>query len=172
MNQRLMVYLTDLIHRRLGKPLTNPEDLQRLRLAVEDAKLNLTSHEATPINVSLPSLGDKILFQETLTRNTFEKINADLFDKVLQPIKQVLTDVEMRPDEIDEVVLVGGSTRIPRVRQVVAEYFGKEPNIAIDPELAVAYGVAIQAGIIGGMWPLQVSAIELTNRRVRKVNVQ
>ena len=167
-----MLYLRDLIERKYDQQLTNAEDLQRLRLAVEDAKLNLTSHNTTIIKVPLPSLGNGVVFQDKLTRNTFEKINEDLFQKVLEPIKVVLDDIEMHPDEVDEIVLVGGSTRIPRVRQVVREFFNKQPNTAIDPELAVAYGVAVQAGIIGGMWPLQVSAIELTNRKLRKVNIE
>ncbi|XP_072033837.1 heat shock 70 kDa protein 13-like [Amphiura filiformis] len=172
LNQRLMLYLKDLVERKLGKPLTNAEDLQHLRLVVEDVKLNLTSHDSILLNVSFPSLGNSFIFQDRLTRNTFEKINDDLFQKVLEPVKIVLEDIEMQPNDIDEIVLVGGSTRIPRVRQVVRDFFKKEPNVAIDPELAVAYGVAVQAGVIGGMWPLQVSAIELTNRKLRKVHVE
>lgn len=71
---------------------------------------------------------------------------------------------------MNEVVLVGGSTRIPKVRQLIRDYFDKEPNVSIDPELAVASGVSIQAGILGGMWPLTVSAIELPVR-AKKIQV-
>ena len=82
----------------------------------------------------------------------------------------MLTDTEQTPEDVDEVVLVGGSTRIPKVREIIREFCGKEVNTAIDPELAVASGVAIQAGILGGMWPLTVSALELPTR-VTKVQV-
>lgn len=104
---------------------------------------------------------------------TFEKLNDDLFQRVLQPIERVLKEVDLPKEYVDEVVLVGGSTRIPKVRQIIEEYFdGKKPNVAIDPELAVATGVAIQAGIIGGMWPLQVSALELPNHNLRKIQIE
>ena len=173
-NNRLMLYLESVISQRFKKELTNAEDIQRLRQEVETAKINLTSKQNVVIKVQLTSLneGKKLaLFQETLTRDTFEKINQDLFLKILQPIKRVLKEVELPKEDIDEIVLVGGSTRIPKVRQLIKEYFnGKEPNVSIDPELAVASGVAIQAGIIGGMWPLQVSAIEISNN-IRKIHI-
>ncbi|XP_038056883.1 heat shock 70 kDa protein 13-like [Patiria miniata] len=171
-NYRLMQYFSDMIARRYGQPELSARDLQRLRLAVEDVKLNLTSHNSSMLQLPLPSIGDDVIFTEKLTRKKFEVLNEDLFQKVLQPIRLVLDEVEMTPADIDEVVLVGGSTRIPRVRQVVADFFSKAPNVEVDPELAVVYGVAIQAGIIGGMWPLQVSAIEIHNRKIRKIQVK
>ena len=110
------------------------------------------------------------IFKLNITRDTFEKINEDLFNKVLEPIKKVLEVTESIQEDVDEVVLVGGSTRIPKIRQIIKDYFkGKEPNVSIDPELAVATGVAIQAGIIGGAWPLQVSAIEIIRKDLRKI---
>ena len=174
-NNRLIFYLESVIQQRFNKELTNAEDIQRLRQEVEAAKINLTTDHKVTIRLPLLSLseGKKLaIFQETLTRDTFEKINEDLFLKVLQPIERVLKEVDIPKEYIDEIVLVGGSTRIPKVRQLIKKYFnGKAPNVSIDPELAVASGVAIQAGIIGGMWPLQVSAIEIANN-VRKIHVE
>lgn len=100
----------------------------------------------------------------------FEDLNKDLFEKVLEPVHKVLETLEMTKYDIDEIVLVGGSTRIPKVRKIIAEFFEKEPNTSVDPELAVASGVSIQAGIIGGMWPLTVSAVELPTR-VQKIHL-
>lgn len=82
----------------------------------------------------------------------------------------MLAEGHLEKEEVDEIVLVGGSTRIPRIRRLISEYFGKEPNTSVDPDLAVVTGVAIQAGIMGGSWPLQVSAIEIPNRHLRKTN--
>ena len=173
-NARLMDYLLSLIKSRFGQELSNAEDVQRVRQEVESAKVNLTDSQEVDIRIALHSVlpGEKAtMFEERLSRATFEKLNDDLFQKVLSPIERVLEEVDLPKSAVDEVVLVGGSTRVPRVRQLIKEYFnGKEPNVSIDPELAVATGVAIQAGIIGGMWPLQVSAIELTNH-VKKIHV-
>ena len=94
---------------------------------------------------------DGIDFSETITRARFEELCADLFKKTLQPVGQVLDDSGMKKSEIDEVVLVGGSTRIPKVQQLIKDYFnGKEPNRGINPDEAVAYGAAVQGGILGG----------------------
>lgn len=173
-NNRFMNYLLSKVKERFNKELTNSEDIQRLSQEVEAAKINLTSSTKAVIHLKLPSLnqGKKLaIFEELVSRHTFEKINEDLFIKVLQPIKRVLQEAGYPKSAVDEIVLVGGSTRIPKIRQIIQEYFdGKPPNVSIDPELAVASGVAIQAGIIGGMWPLQVSAIEVFNH-VKKVHV-
>lgn len=175
-NARLLSYLIAVIRDRFGKELKNAEDIQRLRQEVEMAKINLTSQDWVMVQVPLPSLnqGNKpVIFEEKISRSTFEKLNEDLFQRVLQPIERVLKEVDLPKDFVDEVVLVGGSTRIPRVRQLIKEYFnGKAPNVSIDPELAVATGVAIQAGIIGGMWPLQVSALELPNHNLKKIQIE
>jgi len=94
---------------------------------------------------------DGIDFSETITRARFEELCADLFKKTLQPVQQVLDDAGMKKSEIDEVVLVGGSTRIPKVQQLIKDFFnGKEPNRGINPDEAVAYGAAVQGGILGG----------------------
>ncbi|XP_077985090.1 heat shock 70 kDa protein 13-like [Glandiceps talaboti] len=169
-NQRMLSHLHKVIEMRFNKPLNNAEDLQKLRLLVEDVKLNLTAENSTLMEISLSSLGKGVVFRENFTREIFEELNSDLFRKVLQPIEIVLKETELLPEAVDEIVLVGGSTRIPKVRQLIRDYFKKDPNVSIDPELAVAYGVAIQAGIIGGVWPLQVSAIEI-QQNVKKIHV-
>ncbi|KAL5021903.1 hypothetical protein ScPMuIL_001058 [Solemya velum] len=167
-NQRLQNYLEEMIMKRIGKPLTDKEDLQALRLHVEDLKLNLTQKTEAEISLELHSLHST--FSTIIKRTEFEEINADLFAKILVPIETVLKTIDMGIEDIDEIVLVGGSTRIPRVREIIGDYFKKRPNTAVDPELAVAIGVSIQAGIIGGMWPLTVSAVELPTQ-VKKIHV-
>lgn len=168
-NQRLLQHMLGVVKETFGQPLTDKADVQALRLQVEEAKLNLTHHLETKIVLPLHSFGGKWL-RQSIARTLFEELNYDLFRKALQPIDRVLEATQLSRDEVDEVVLVGGSTRIPKVRELIRDYFGKKPNTAIDPELAVASGVSVQAGIIGGMWPLTVSAVELPTR-VRKIHV-
>merc|ERR1712164_188476 len=92
-----------------------------------------------------------VYFSETLTRARFEEINQDLFKNTLGPVKQVMEDSGLKKTQIDEIVLVGGSTRIPKVQQLIKDFFnGKEPNRGINPDEAVAYGAAVQAGILSG----------------------
>ena len=174
-NNRLLQYFLKTIEEGFGEPLVNVEDIQRLHQLVESVKLNLTTDFNVEVKMPLPSLNSGkslAVFKLNITRQTFEKLNEDLFEKVLDPIKKVLEVTELDKADIDEIVLVGGSTRIPRVRQIIKDYFdGKEPNVSIDPELAVATGVAIQAGILGGAWPLHVSAIEIQNEDLKKINV-
>ncbi|NXK86156.1 HSP13 protein, partial [Formicarius rufipectus] len=112
----------------------------------------------------------EIVFEMEISRKLFEMLNEDLFEKILVPIEQVLQDGHVHKGEVDEIVLVGGSTRIPRIREVIRDFFGKEPNTSVDPDLAVVTGVAIQAGILAGSWPLEVSAIEIPNKNLRKTN--
>lgn len=112
----------------------------------------------------------QVLFETEVSRKLFDALNEDLFQKILVPIRQVLKDGHLEKAEVDEVVLVGGSTRIPRIRQVIREFFGKDPNTSVDPDLAVVTGVAIQAGIDGGSWPLHVSALEIPNKHLQKTN--
>jgi len=94
---------------------------------------------------------DGIDFDETLTRAKFEELCSSLFKKTMKPVEQVLEDSGMSKDEIKEIVLVGGSTRIPKVQQLIKDFFdGKEPNRGINPDEAVAYGAAVQGGILAG----------------------
>lgn len=157
---------------------TLKEDIHRLRQAVEEAKLRLTLESSTEVRVPLHLLTQgaggpqeqPVLFQEPISRELFEELNMELFQKILTPIKTVLEEGHLSKEDVDEIVLVGGSTRIPRIRRLIADFFGKEPNTSVDPDLAVVTGVAIQAGIMGGSWPLQVSAMEIPNRHLRKKN--
>ncbi|KAM4628322.1 heat shock 70 kDa protein 13 [Polymixia lowei] len=181
-SQRLLQYTMDRVQQEFGVPPTLKEDIHRLRQTVEEAKLNLTLQPSVGIRVPLHlhtpetsgapggSAPKPVLFQTVITREMFEELNKDLFQKILVPIKTVLAEGHLEKEEVDEIVLVGGSTRIPRIRRLISEYFGKKPNTSVDPDLAVVTGVAIQAGIMGGSWPLQVSALEIPNRHLRKTN--
>ena len=107
-----------------------------------------TQHQA---RVEVESLYDGIDFSETLTRARFEELNIDLFKKTLGPVGKVMSDAGLKKSEVDEIVLVGGSTRIPKVQQLIKDYFnGKEPSRGINPDEAVAYGAAVQAAILTG----------------------
>ncbi|XP_077396348.1 heat shock 70 kDa protein 13 [Festucalex cinctus] len=176
-SQRLLQYAIERVRQEFGVVPTLKEDLHRLRQAVEAAKINLTLHpNATvrvPVTLRVPddsAASEPALFEATITRRLFEELNEDLFRKILTPVETVLAEGHLDKNEVDEIVLVGGSTRIPRIRSLIAEFFGKEPNTSVDPDLAVVTGVALQAGIMGGSWPLQVSAIEIPNRHLRKTN--
>uniref|UniRef100_A0A1I8EYL8 Heat shock 70 kDa protein 13 n=1 Tax=Wuchereria bancrofti TaxID=6293 RepID=A0A1I8EYL8_WUCBA len=164
-NNRVQSHLMQHIKEKYGKALDDQEDIQQLRLAIEAAKIQLTTLPATNIDLNLRSLG-KMIYR--LTRDDFEFLNEDLFESIIEPIEAALNDAEIKASDIDEIVLVGGSTRIPRVRSVVGRYFGKAANHGVDPELAVVTGAAVQAGVIGGGWPLQVSAIELPVKRRKR----
>lgn len=178
-SQRLLQYTTERVRQEFGVPPTLKEDIHHLRQAVEAAKLNLTLQPSVTIRVPLhlrtldsldSSTPPPVLFQAVITRTLFEELNEDLFQKILAPVETVLAEGHLDKEEVDEIVLVGGSTRIPRIRRLIREYFGKEPNTSVDPDLAVVTGVAIQAGIMSGSWPLQVSAIEIPNKNLRKTN--
>ncbi|XP_059824944.1 heat shock 70 kDa protein 13 [Hypanus sabinus] len=187
-NQRLLKYLFNQIYQRFGALPSNQRDVHHLRQAVEAVKLNLTLADSALVRIplSLPDRGqsgktewggrgeakggNQVMFEESVTRDLFEELNQDLFEKILDPVKEVLSSGHLDRYDVDEIVLVGGSTRIPRIRQVIHEFFSKEPNTSVDPDLAVVIGVALQAGIMGGSWPLQVSALEIPNRHLRKTN--
>ena len=103
------------------------------------------------VKIFIEGLIDGIDFDETLTRAKFEELCQDLFKKTIKPVETVMEDSGLKRSEIDEIVLVGGSTRIPKVQQLIKDFFnGKEPNRGINPDEAVAYGAAVQGGILGG----------------------
>ncbi|XP_051497724.1 heat shock 70 kDa protein 13 isoform X2 [Apus apus] len=160
--------------------LTMPERKLRKELSESEIETN-TVLEGKPSQKTedLQNLGDTakvennyvhVVFEREISRKLFETLNEDLFEKILVPIEQVLKEGHLHKAEVDEIVLVGGSTRIPQIRKVIQDFFGKKPNTSVDPDLAVVTGVAIQAGIVGGSWPLQVSAIEIPNKHLRKTN--
>uniref|UniRef100_A0A915AZZ1 Heat shock 70 kDa protein 13 n=1 Tax=Parascaris univalens TaxID=6257 RepID=A0A915AZZ1_PARUN len=161
-NDRVQKHIIEKISESFGSRLEDKEDIQQLRMAIETAKIQLTTFPSTDIDLNLRSLGR---FRYRLTRSEFELLNEDLFESVVDPIEAALADADIGPGDVDEIVLVGGSTRIPRVRRVVGSYFGKAANHGIDPELAVVTGASVQAGVIGGGWPLQVAAMELPSQR-------
>jgi len=128
---------------------TDVRALQKLKSEVEKAKRDLSS--VLQVKVQIEGLINGIDFDETITRARFEELCADLFKKTLTPVQTVLDDSGMKKSEIDEIVLVGGSTRIPKVQSLIKDFFnGKEPNRGINPDEAVAYGAAVQGGILGG----------------------
>ena len=123
--------------------------IQKLRREVERGKRALsTQHQ---VRLEIESLYGSYDLSETLTRARFEELCIDLFKKTLEPIKTVLKDSELKKSEIDEIVLVGGSTRIPKVQSLLKDFFnGKEPNKGVNPDEAVAYGAAVQGGVLSG----------------------
>jgi len=149
-DQRVMEHFNKLIKKKHGKDIRQDKKaIQTLRREVEKAKRALSSTLETTIEIE--GLVEGLDFKETLTRAKFEEINADLFQKTLKPVKQVLADAEMQINLIDEVVLVGGSTRIPKIQNLLREFLnGKEPSRGINPDEAVAAGAGIQAGILSG----------------------
>lgn len=166
-NERLLGHVQRTALEKYGCSVSDPHYLQQMHLAVEKAKLTMTAEEWAVMQVLVPecghgrTAGPKVMTLN-ITRKLFEQLNDDLFQNVLEPIKAVLKDVEAAVEEVSEIVLVGGSTRIPKIRQIVSDYFGgKKLNLEVDPDLAVVHGAATQAGIISGMWPLKVSAVEI-----------
>ena len=126
--------------------------LQRLREAAEKAKIELSSRAETEINlpfITADANGPKHL-QKTLTRAKFEQMTDDLFERTKEPCRKALKDAGLEPNQIDEILLVGGSTRMPKVAQIIKEIFGKEGSKGVNPDEAVAVGAAIQGGILGG----------------------
>jgi len=152
-DQRVMDYLVGEFKKDQGIDLTkDPMALQRLREAAEKAKVELSSSVSTDINlpyITADSTGPKHLTLK-LSRAKFEQLVEDLVDRTLAPCTQALKDSGFSPSEIDEVVLVGGSTRIPLVQQKVKELFGREPNRTVNPDEVVAIGAAIQGGVLAG----------------------
>merc|ERR1711959_23894 len=143
-------YMMKIFKRKHKKDMSKDERaIQKLRREVERAKRALSATAAARIEIE--SLFDGTDFSETLTRARFEELNMDLFKKTLGPVKKVLEDSGLKKTQIDEVVMVGGSTRIPKVQQLIKDFFnGKEPNKGINPDEAVAYGAAVQGGILSG----------------------
>jgi L1 cell adhesion molecule like protein len=127
----------------------NPRAMRRLRTACERAKRSLSS--STQASVEIDSLFEgKDLFS-SITRARFEELCMDLFRSTMEPVEKVLKDAKMSKNQVHEIVLVGGSTRIPKVQQLLSDFFnGKEPSKSINPDEAVAYGAAVQASILSG----------------------
>jgi molecular chaperone DnaK len=153
LDQRVIEYLAGEFRKDQGIDLTkDPMAMQRLREAAEKAKIELSSSASTDVNlpyVTADQSGPKHMNLK-LSRAKFEQLVEDLVDRTLEPCRKALADAGLNPSDIDEVVLVGGSTRIPLVQKKVAELFGKEPNKSVNPDEVVAVGAAIQGGVLAG----------------------
>merc|ERR1712227_228392 len=149
-DQRVMQHFIKIFEKKHGKDMSKDKrSMQKLRREVEKTKRALSStHQA---RIEIEALFDGVDFSETLTRAKFEELNMDLFRSTMKPVGKVLEDADMTKKEVDEIVLVGGSTRIPKVQSLVKEFFnGKEPSRGINPDEAVAYGAAVQGGVLSG----------------------
>ena len=126
--------------------------LQRLKDAAEKAKIELSNQTSTEINLPyiMPVDGVPKHLVKTLTRAKFEQLCDDLFQRTIIPCRKALEDARLSASQIDEVLLVGGSSRIPKVQEIVKEFFGKEPNKSVNPDEVVAIGAAIQGGVLAG----------------------
>jgi L1 cell adhesion molecule like protein len=149
-DNRLVNHFATDFKRKNKKDLTgNPRAMRRLRTACERAKRTLSSSAQTSIEID--SLFEGIDYYTSVTRARFEELCQDLFRSTIDPVEKVLKDAKLDKSSVDEIVLVGGSTRIPKVQKLVSDYFnGKEPNKSINPDEAVAYGAAVQAAILTG----------------------
>src|SRR5579862_575746 len=153
LDQRIMDWISTEFKKNEGIDLAKDRmALQRLKEAAEKAKMELSTVMETDINlpfITADASGPKHL-QLKLTRAKFEQLVDDLLQKTVGPTKQALSDAGLDPSKIDEVVLVGGSTRIPKVQQIVKDLFGKEPHKGVNPDEVVAIGAAVQAGVLAG----------------------
>eukprot|EP00271_Cylindrocystis_brebissonii_P019258 TRINITY_DN57_c0_g1_i1.p1 TRINITY_DN57_c0_g1~~TRINITY_DN57_c0_g1_i1.p1 ORF type:complete len:666 (-),score=180.00 TRINITY_DN57_c0_g1_i1:183-2180(-) len=149
-DQRIMEYFIKLIKKKYSKDLSKDNRaLGKLRREAERAKRALSNQHQ--VRVEIESLFDGTDFSEALTRARFEELNNDLFRKTMGPVKKAMEDAGMAKTDIHEIVLVGGSTRIPKVQQLLKDYFdGKEPSKGVNPDEAVAFGAAVQGGILSG----------------------
>jgi len=160
-DQRVMQHFIKIFDKKHGTTMSNDKRaMQKLRREVEKTKRALSSTHQAQIEIEALHEGHDL--KETLTRARFEELNNELFKQTLGPVKQVMDDSGMSKDKIDEIVLVGGSTRIPKIQQLMREFFGKEPNRGINPDEAVAYGAAVQAGILGGEGGSELLLLDIT----------
>ncbi|HOV29639.1 MAG TPA: molecular chaperone DnaK, partial [Candidatus Dojkabacteria bacterium] len=152
-DQVIIDYLAEQFKNKEGFDLrTDRTALQRLREAAEKAKIELSTTEETEVNVPYITATDKgpKHLKEKLTRSQLEKLTSDLIAKTVEPCEKALKDAKLSKSDIDEVILVGGMTRMPAVQKKVAEIFGKEPSKGVNPDEVVALGAAIQGGVLGG----------------------
>jgi molecular chaperone DnaK len=152
-DERVIRWLVEEFKKDQGIDLSkDPMALQRLKEAAEKAKVELSSRTQTEINlpfITADQSGPKHL-NLTLTRAKLEQLVDDLIQRTIPPMEQALKDAGLKPDQIDEVILVGGSTRIPKVQEIVKNFFGKDPHKGVNPDEVVAIGAAIQGGVLAG----------------------
>ncbi|KAH9689470.1 Heat shock 70 kDa protein BIP3 [Citrus sinensis] len=151
-DHRVMDYFIKLIKKKYSKDVRKDKKaLGKLRKECERAKRALSGQQQA--RVEIESLFDGVDFSEPLTRARFEELNLDLFKKVMRPVKKALEDTGLKKTDIHEIVLVGGSTQIPRIQQLLKNFFdGKEPSKGINPDEAIARGAAVQGRILNGEW--------------------
>src|SRR5277367_3719828 len=149
-DQRVIDHFVKIFNKKHDCDMTKDlKSMGKLKREVEKAKRTLSSQMS--VRIEIESFFDGKDFSETLTRAKFEELNIDLFKKTMKPVEQVLKDANVKKTEIDDIVLVGGSTRIPKVQQLIEDYFGgKKASKNINPDEAVAHGAAVQAGILSG----------------------
>ncbi len=149
-DQRIITHLAKQYNKKNNVDITKDlKTMGKLKREVEKAKRTLSSQMSTRIEIEAFHEGKD--FSETLTRAKFEELNMDLFKKTLKPVEQVLKDAKVKKSEVDDIVLVGGSTRIPKVQSLLEEFFGgKKASKGINPDEAVAYGAAVQGGVLSG----------------------
>lgn len=160
-DNRIVTALSGEFQRKFNKDVTsNPRALRRLRTAAERAKRTLSS--ATEAHIEIDALIDGIDFNTKISRARFEDLCADLFRATLAPVEKALLDAKLDKHSIDEIVLVGGSTRIPKIQNLLRNYFNDKPlNMSINPDEAVAYGAAVQAAILSGNKDAQIKDVLL-----------
>ncbi len=147
-DQKLCEHFIKQYNKKTGKDIkTNPRALQKLKIEVEKAKRELSFQHSTKI--SIENLHDGEDFEDTITRARFEQLCMDLFKKTIRPVEQVLIDAKMNKKDIHKLLLVGGSTRIPKIQEMITSFFdGLKPDNRINPDEAVAYGAAVQGGML------------------------
>ena len=152
-DQKIIDYIAEEFLKNEGTDIRkDPMALQRLKEAAEKAKIELSNQTSTDINLPYITAVDGVPkhLNMTLTRAKFESITEDLVNRTLEPCKKAISDAKLTVSDIDEVILVGGSTRIPKVQEAVKSFFGKEPNKSVNPDEVVAMGAAIQGGVLAG----------------------
>lgn len=162
-DSRLVTFLAEEFRRKHKKDLRgNPKSLRRLRTAAERAKRTLSS--STEATIEIDALYEGIDFFSRVSRARFEELNADLFKVTLEPVEKALKDAKLDKKSIHDIVLVGGSTRIPKVQSLLQNFFnGKKLNLSINPDEAVAYGAAVQAAILSGDKDSKIQSVLLVD---------
>ncbi|XP_013142325.1 PREDICTED: heat shock protein 68 [Papilio polytes] len=162
-DSRMVDHFSQEFERKFKKNITgNPKALRRLRTACERAKRTLSSN--TEASIEIDALHEGIDFYSKLTRARFEELCSDLFRQTLVPVENALKDAKMNTREIDDVILVGGSTRVPKIQRLLQEFFGgKTLNLSINPDEAIAYGAAVQAAIISGSQEVRLQDVLLVD---------
>ncbi|KAL9676907.1 hypothetical protein QQ045_005129 [Rhodiola kirilowii] len=171
-DHRVMDYFIKLIKKKHGKDISKDNKaLGKLRRECERAKRALSNQHQ--VRVEIESLFDGVDFSEPLTRARFEELNMDLFKKTLRPVEKALADARLKKSDIHEIVLVGGSTRIPKVQELLKDMFnGKEPCKGVNPDEAVAYGAAVQGGILSGEGGAETKDLLLIDRAPLSLGIE